>query len=95
LLDEPWHTVIIECATEHETDHLQDVNCRGCELYRPNFRLFVSQRRAECRATNVELACVARNIPRCGGNPTCLEGLEARRRALVTYSEGFRGCTVQ
>ncbi len=61
--------IVIDCITEHEEDHFDDVRCwPGCS-YRPQWRWFKDPNKEECKAYNVELACLKRRRKDCSNAP--------------------------
>jgi hypothetical protein len=93
MFDVPGELLINRCVVKHEEDHFDDIPCSSdCKLERPNFRLFVSQRKAECSASKKEVECLRRSISACGGNPNCLMRLDKRMKQIVSYGNSFGQC---
>jgi len=63
--------IVADCVLAHESTHLDQVDCTGAAVERPNFKPGVDPKAAECNAYKVESSCYNGNISNCGTDADC------------------------
>lgn len=66
------------CVLVHEQTHLNQVDCTGAAVERPNFKPGVDPKQAECNAYQAEASCYANNIGNCGADADCKTQVQAQ-----------------
>jgi hypothetical protein len=68
--------IVAGCVQVHEDTHLNQVDCTGAAVERPNFKPGVDPKAAECNAYKAELACYNANIGNCGTDADCTKQVQ-------------------
>lgn len=90
---EPGNSLLRKCVIEHEDRHFPDAVCLdNFSIHRAVFQDGVSQRDGECAAYKVELQCLARSGPQCGGDGVCLEWVRRTYDRKLSYGNLFFNC---
>jgi uncharacterized protein RhaS with RHS repeats len=73
--------IVTQCITDHEKDHLDDIDCPKTWCYgfptRPPFKKGKNDVTEECSAYKLELSCLQSSRSKCGGDPQCEKDVDA------------------
>jgi len=95
--DTTGDNILEKCIGEHEDEHHGHIDCptgdNKCDTTRPNFADHTPQADGECDASKVEIACLNRERPSCGGDAACESRVDTRIQQMIGYGNGFKpGC---
>ena len=87
-------SILMRCTILHEDSHLKDLpDCpQQCGVTASTFATRNDRAGSECKAANVEMACLVKGQAACGGNPDCLAAIQASMLDLTQRFKPSFGC---